>query len=218
MDKEALSELKYRELQRLAKEKGIKANQPKETLIKEILKCSETDLEKQDNKKESETYLESTQNLIQEKTKTENLDQPVCMEEDLTSDTQEGNKLNETFEVKDSSILTNDEDVKSNNQKKGKISAFNTPTLLNASDRFEQFFALDEERIPVLSSASPPRQYAPKTSLKLPSPSNKITPTIATGAGRNAIPTSGCKKRNSAICTPKSLAKVTKNIQSSLKR
>ena len=59
MDKEALSELKYRELQRLAKEKGIKANQPKETLIKEILKCSETDLEKQDNKKWAKLTLKN---------------------------------------------------------------------------------------------------------------------------------------------------------------
>ena len=39
MDEDELIALKYRQLQKIAKAKGLKANLPKDALIKGILKC-----------------------------------------------------------------------------------------------------------------------------------------------------------------------------------
>jgi hypothetical protein len=59
MDEEELSALKYRQLQKIAKGKGLKANLPKDALIKGILKCQEENGELNTNTTET-AKLEST--------------------------------------------------------------------------------------------------------------------------------------------------------------
>ena len=164
MDEELLAGLKYRQLQKIAKEKGLKANLPKGALIKGILKCQAEEKQKENNETSEDNDLQSqasTEDLNNFETTTSS--QSSCSATDRDSnECTETRTLNETFEVKESSILTNDEDNESNIVEKKTLSAFNTPTLMNASDRFEQFFALEDEHIPVLSSGSPPKQYTVK--------------------------------------------------------
>ena len=162
MNKEELPGLKYRQIQKIAKDWGIKANQPRDALIQAILQI------------EAPTVVTPTQltnivdakSLEAEKPSPETEQNTESLPQNLTAEEKEPSvpsvKLNETFEVAESSILTNDEDKVTSNSPKKTASAYSTPTLLNASDRFEQFFESDEH-IPVLvgSPQSPPRQYLP---------------------------------------------------------
>ena len=160
MDREDLTELKYRQLQKIAKANGLKANLPKEGLINAIIKYrSETagsegpvNNVQKDTSSISSTDAETT---ISSQSSCSEAEQP-----DAESDVGETKKLNETFEVLESSILTNDEDVMKPKNKS--ISEFSTPPLLNASDRFEQFFGLEDEHIPLFSSGASPKQYTHK--------------------------------------------------------
>ena len=160
MNEEELVALKYRQLQKIAKANGLKANLPKDALIKGILKCQDDNGDKT-KVEEDETRSLNTSGLTKlESTISSTISS--CSENEIGTynEDTESKKLNETFEVKDSSILTNDEDeVPSNVLEKKTVSAFNTPTLMNASDRFEQFFGIDDEHIPVMAS---PKTYTPK--------------------------------------------------------
>ena len=224
MDLDTLTGLKYRQIQKIAKERRLKANLPKDALIKAILKY-ETE-----EKDQSQSDINNVETTISS--------QSSCIDtdHDLDSDS-ENKKLNETYEVQDSSVLTNDEEIDPNVSKKKSVSQFNTPTLLNASDRFEQFFALDDEHIPVLSSGSPPKQYKQQTKSKLlatASPStftkatvSKIkkgsTPSNTPQQKRDVLPdvftrlSSVSKRRSSVACTPKAGLKRPSAIQSALK-
>ena len=224
MDEEELSALKYRQLQKIAKGKGLKANLPKDALIKGILKCQEENGELNTNTTET-AKLESTTSS-----------QSSCSEKEseFNGEDAEPKKLNETFEVKESSILTNDEDLSSNLLEKKTVSAFNTPTLMNASDRFEQFFGIDDEHIPVMVS---PKQYSAKH--VSPSKTPKISSIVAGDASKKKsfsnTPTersiqknrsqkdvfarlsSVVPKRSSMTCTPKSNTKEATKPYSALK-
>ena len=163
MDEDELIALKYRQLQKIAKAKGLKANLPKDALIKGILKCQEEDGDKTKTGESETNSLNTSGTTKLESTISSTISS--CSENEIGTDSEdtEPKKLNETFEVKDSSILTNDEDeVPSNVSEKKTVSAFNTPTLMNASDRFEQFFGIDDEHIPVMAS---PKTYSPRKSI-----------------------------------------------------
>ena len=207
MDEEELSALKYRQLQKIAKGKGLKANLPKDALIKGILKCQEANEESTKTTKGGQNILntsltaklESTisstvSSLSENETGTDS--EGLITDDD---DAAEPNKLNETFEVKESSILTNDEDeLPSNSMEKKTISAFNTPTLMNASDRFEQFFGIDDEHIPVMISPSP-KKYSPKhASVSKTSKSLSIKPSNDASSSFRNTPAEKLQKRNTS--------------------
>ena len=240
MNEEELSALKYRQLQKIAKVKGLKANLPKDALIKGILKCQEISEESTETTKDGQNILntsftaklESTisstvSSLSENETGTDS--EGLITDDD---DAAEPKKLNETFEVKESSILTNDEEeMPSNSMEKKTISAFNTPTLMNASDRFEQFFGIDDEHIPVMTSPSP-KKYSPKhASVSKASKSSSIKPSNSI----SNTPTEKLQNRNtsqmdvftrlslvpsrrsSVACTPKGISNEKPKPYSALK-
>lgn len=233
MDEEQLSALKYRQLQKIAKGKGLKANLPKDALIKGILKCQEENGEKINEGDDGALNTNTSETAKLESTISS---QSSCSEteSEFNGDDAEPKKLNETFEVKESSILTNDEDLSSNLLEKKTVSAFNTPTLMNASDRFEQFFGIDDEHIPVMVS---PKQYSakhmspsktPKISSIIDSDTSKKRSLSNTPLERSrqkdrsqkdvfARLSSVAPKRSSITCTPKSSSKETTKPYSALK-
>ena len=207
MDEEELSALKYRQLQKIAKGKGLKANLPKDALIKGILKCQEVNEESTKTTKDGhnivntslnaklESTISSTVSSLSENEAGTDSEGLITDDDDVT----EPNKLNETFEVKESSILTNDEDeLPSNSMEKKTISAFNTPTLMNASDRFEQFFGIDDEHIPVMTSPSP-KKYSPKhASVSKTSKSSSIKPSNNVSKSVRNTPNEKLQNRNTS--------------------
>ena len=160
MDREDLTELKYRQLQKIAKANGLKANLPKEGLINAIIKYRSETAGSEDPVSNIQKDTSSISSTDAETTISSQSSCSEAEQADAEGDGGETKKLNETFEVMESSILTNDEDVMKPKNKS--ISEFSTPPLLNASDRFEQFFGLEDEHIPLFSSGTSPKQYTHK--------------------------------------------------------
>ena len=124
MDREELSELKYRQLQKISKGKGLKANQPKEALITAILKSNLAAKSASKDAQGSDNYSGDTEI---ERSILEGPGSGVDKEE-----TEEGagvrGKLNETFEIIESSVLTNDEENGSQTKERTNIlDDFGTP-------------------------------------------------------------------------------------------
>ena len=137
--------------------------------------------------------------------------------------------MNETFEGMESSILTNDEDVMKPKNKS--ISEFSTHPLLNASDRFEQFFGLEDEHIPLFSSGTSPKQYThkhDKSKGSTPNPSILINSNINVEVAHEIkkepkidvftrLSSVSIKRNSSAAHTPKVSTKTPRPVQSALK-
>jgi len=105
MDLEELQAMKYRELQKLAKEKGVKANQPKAEIIKNLLEVDkETDKTEVEEEKPEESNVNTTFEKEDSKDELNATFEKEASPIDLntTFEKEPSDKINATFEKEES--------------------------------------------------------------------------------------------------------------------